>query len=493
MFNSINFILFFIVVFCLFYAIPNKFRWIVLLAASSIFYVSLAPHYLLLVYGVILVSYLLGLLIDRKTGTTRKALLWLGIACVTTPLLLYKYFNFFQANATEIAQALHWNYSGELLNFILPIGLSFYTFQAISYLIEIYWGKQKPERHLGIYSLFILFFPQILAGPIARPQGLLHQFKEGRPFNERDISDGLKLMLWGFFKKLVIADRLSIAVHHVYSATSDATGFTLLVATILFAFQIFCDFSGYTDIAIGAAQVLGFKLTNNFNRPYFSKSVAEFWNRWHISLSSWMRDYIYIPLGGSRVAKWKWARNILITFLVSGLWHGANWTFIFWGLLNGCYIVISRFTEKPRNFMVNLLMLNKHPQLHKIFRVLFTFSLITITWVFFRAGSLHEALYILQKIATGSFQVLSDIRIIQLSDYRYLASQLGIGIYDLTIALFAIATMELVHLLERKGRMSDLLRTKPLWLRWSFYYAIILAIAFFGAYHGQSEFIYFKF
>ncbi|MDD2785428.1 MAG: MBOAT family protein [Patescibacteria group bacterium] len=493
MFNSINFIIFFVATFCLFYATPIKYRWLVLLLASSIFYASLVPYYLLLVYGVILTSYLVGLVMDRQAGVKRKIMLWLGITGAAAPLLFYKYLNFFQDNINTLANALHWNYSGAMLHFILPIGLSFYTFQAISYLVEIYWGKQKPERHLGIYSLFILFFPQILAGPIARPQSLLPQLNSGHAFNGDEISNGLKLMLWGFFKKLVIADRLSIAVNHVYGATADASGVTLLISTVLFAFQIYCDFSGYSDIAIGAAQVFGFKLMHNFNRPYFSKSIAEFWNRWHISLSSWMRDYIYIPLGGSRVSKWKWARNILITFLVSGFWHGANWTFIFWGLLNGSYIVISRYTEKPRKFIVNLIHLDKHSQIHKLLRISFTFSLITITWIFFRAASLHEALYILQKIAIDVPLHLLNIHLPHLDDYRLLASQLGMGIYNLTIAIGSIAVMEFVHLLERNRPMSDTLRNKPLWIRWSFYYAIILAIALFGAYHGQAEFIYFKF
>lgn len=492
-FNSIDFILFFFIVTVLYYFIPNHYRWILLCLAGSLFYASFAPAYLILVYGIILVSYLGGIWIEKSSGQKRKSILAGGLILLFAPLLAYKYFDFFQANMISLANLIHWNYPGHLLKLILPIGLSFYTFQAISYLVEIYWGKQSPERHLGIYSLFILFFPQLLAGPIARPQTFLPQLRADHAFNGQNISDGLKLMLWGYFKKMVIADRLAIVVNYAYSHIPTSSGWTLLITAVFFSFQIYCDFSAYSDIAIGSAQVLGFKLMDNFKRPYFSKSIGEFWNRWHISLSSWLRDYVYIPLGGSRVAQWKWARNILITFLASGLWHGANWTFVVWGLLNGIYITFSRYTEKPRKWLASLIRLDRHPLWHKAFKVFFTFTLITLSWIFFRADSLHQAIVILQKIDYAVLLWLMHPTLPDSAAYRILISQMGIGIYDLAVILAGLVVLEGVHLLERQSEMRHLLNNRPVYFRWAIYYAVILAIALFGVYHSQAEFIYFKF
>lgn len=277
----------------------------------------------------------------------------------------------------------------DALKLLLPIGLSFHTFQSLSYVIEVYRGHQKAERNFGIYALYVMFYPQLVAGPIERPKNLLHQFYEEHYFDYQRVVDGLKLMLWGLFKKVVIADRLSVLVNEVYGNPSGHQGFLLVIATVFFAFQIFCDFSGYSDMAIGSAQVMGFKLMDNFNRPYFSKSIAEFWKRWHISLSSWFRDYIYIPLGGNRVPQWRMCCNLFLTFLLSGLWHGANWTFVIWGGLNGFYMVFSILTHDPRKKLVQWTGLDRHPKAHKYLNVMVVFSLVCLGWIFSGPGMLR--------------------------------------------------------------------------------------------------------
>ncbi len=306
----------------------------------------------------------------------------------------FKYINFVDANLTVLFGALHLGWAIPHLDIILPIGLSFHTFQSMSYTIEVYRGRQQAERHLGIYALYVMFYPQLVAGPIERPQNLLHQFREPHTFDAERVIDGLKLMLWGFFKKVVIADRLALYVNGIYDHPAAQHGWPLIIATYFFAFQIYCDFSGYTDIAIGAAQVMGFRLMDNFNRPYFAKSIVEFWQRWHISLSSWFRDYLYIPLGGNRVAVPRWCFNIMVVFLVSGLWHGANWTFIVWGALHGVYVIAGVATFAwQRKF----LRIRRHARIgwsRRWIEAFVTFHLVLIAWVFFRAASLSDAGYI---------------------------------------------------------------------------------------------------
>ena len=280
------------------------------------------------------------------------------------------------------------------LRIILPIGLSFHTFQAMSYTIEVYRGNQKAERNFGIYSLYVMFYPQLVAGPIERPQNLLHQFYEKHEFDLANVATGLKLMLWGLFKKVVIADRLSVYVDAVYNNHEHHSGTTLMLATVFFAFQIYCDFSGYSEMAIGSAQVMGFKLMTNFNRPYFAKNVSEFWKRWHISLSTWFTDYLYISLGGNRVSVPRWYFNLFFVFLVSGLWHGANWTFIIWGGLNGLYLVSGIILKKFNHYHFENQILRST---YNLFNILITFGLICISWVFFRANTAADAFAIISN------------------------------------------------------------------------------------------------
>ncbi|MEO6150246.1 MAG: MBOAT family O-acyltransferase, partial [Mucilaginibacter sp.] len=285
------------------------------------------------------------------------------------------------------------------LTFILPIGLSFHTFQAMSYTIEVYRGKQAAERHFGIYALYVMFYPQLVAGPIERPQNLLHQFREHHRLNKEEVKAGLLQMAFGLFKKVVIADRLALAVDHGFTNYQSQSGLSLFIAAVFYSFQIYCDFSGYSDIAIGAARCMGFKLMTNFNAPYFARSVTEFWKRWHISLSTWFKDYLYFPLGGSRAARYRVYFNIFVVFMVSGLWHGADWTFVIWGALHGLFVI----TEKTLGTLKRQLKISQtNNGLLNGARVLFTFLLVTIAWVFFRAPNIGQAGAILTKIFTFS-------------------------------------------------------------------------------------------
>ncbi len=329
LFNSIEFLIFFPIVSIVHFLIPHKYRWVWLLLASYYFYMSWRIEYITLIWISTLIDYFAG----RQMGKTddrkkKRKYLLLSLFANLGLLFTFKYWNFFTSSLNIVLRAMHITYEIPYLNVVLPVGISFYTFQTLSYTIDVYRGVKSTEKHLGIFALYVAFFPQLVAGPIERSTNLLPQFFEKHNIDWRRIVDGLKLMMWGMFKKVVIADRLAVFVDRVYGNPYDYTGLSHIVATIFFAFQIYCDFSGYSDIAIGSAQVLGFNLMDNFRRPYFSRSVSEFWRRWHISLSSWFRDYVYIPMGGNRVSPKRWHFNILTVFVVSGLWHGANWTFI---------------------------------------------------------------------------------------------------------------------------------------------------------------------
>ena len=333
LFNSLHFILlFFPVAVTGFYLLPHRFRWFWLLALSAYFYMAFVPYYILILAVTILVDYVAGILISRTAGARKRMWLTLSIVANVGVLAFFKYFAFLRENLLL---------AGRLLGHEWPIPALSVTFQSMSYTIEVYRGNQAPERNLGIFALYVLFFPQLVAGPIERPQNLLHQFREKHHFDYDAVSSGVKLIVWGLFQKMVIADRLAPIVDGIYTHPGDFSGLTLALATALFAFQIFCDFAGYSDVAIGTAQVLGFKLMTNFNQPYLARSVAEFWKRWHISLSTWFRDYLYVPLGGNRKGPWRHVVNVLIVFAVSGLWHGADWKFVIWGALNGLFVVMT--------------------------------------------------------------------------------------------------------------------------------------------------------
>lgn len=496
-FNSLEFLIFFPVVTTLYFLLPHRLRWMLLLTASCIFYMAFIPAYILVLLSTIVVDYWAGIWIERSTGTRRKNILIISIFFTCLILFVFKYFNFFNTNMMAVAQFLRWNYPIEALEIILPIGLSFHTFQSLSYVIEVYRGQQKAEHHFGIYALYVMFYPQLVAGPIERPQNLLHQFYEKHSFDCQRAADGLKLMAWGLFKKVVIADRLAMYVNIVYNDPTQFQGISFIVTTIFFAFQIYCDFSGYSDIAIGAAQVMGFKLMDNFNRPYFSRSIGEFWKRWHISLTSWFRDYVYIPLGGNRVAKPRFYFNLMITFLISGLWHGANWTFIIWGALNGFYLIFGMMTQKLRAQFITAVGLNRFPRVHQLIQASITFGLICFAWIFFRARDLSDALYIVTHLFDGVGELITFC----LTNPSALNSGRRVlqGVFldlpktDFLIAVVAIIFMESVHLIQRHKDIRHMLSERPAWLRWAVYYVLIFSILVFGAFETPNQFIYFQF
>ncbi len=487
LFNNLEFFIFFPLVTILYYLLPHRYRWLMLLTASIIFYMAFIPVYVLILILTIAVDYLAAILIEKASGKRKK--LYLIISIITTCLILFvfKYYNFFNTNFALIAASLHLNYPFEMMKIILPIGLSFHTFQSLSYVIEVYRGNQKAEKHFGIYSLYVMYYPQLVAGPIERPQNLLYQFHAKHNFNYDNVTNGLKLMAWGLFKKIVIADRLSEFVNQVYNNPGSYEGVPLIVATIFFAFQIYCDFSGYSDIALGASQTMGIKLMQNFNRPYFSKSISEFWGRWHISLSTWFKDYVYIPLGGNRVVKWRWYYNLFITFMISGFWHGANWTYVIWGALHGSYLIMALMFKDINSKISHTLRLNQFPLLSKIIHTGITFMLVCIAWVFFRASSVQDGLYIIEHMVTG----LGNITKV-LSQERKQLLYLNFNFINFAIATGLITLLYIVHLAQRGQSLRTSLAGKPAFIRWSAYVCLVLSIIFMGNF-GSQDFIYFQF
>ncbi|MBT8196160.1 MAG: MBOAT family protein [Bacteroidia bacterium] len=482
LFNSFEFFVFFPLVFIFFFTIPHKYRWALLLAASCVFYMYFVPIYIFILFFNILIDYWAAIKISKtKKEQTRKILLAISIVANLGVLATFKYFNFFVDNTSVLEQLFGWNLNFRYLDLILPIGLSFYTFQSMSYTIEVYRKKQIPEKHFGIFALYVTFFPQLVAGPIERPQNMLHQYKSEKFFDYTRVSSGLKQMLWGFFKKLVIADNLSVMVDAAYANPEEQTGLTLLMATYFFAFQIYCDFSGYTDIAIGAARVLGFKLMDNFNVPYLSSSIKEFWARWHISLSTWFRDYLYIPLGGNRVKLARWQLNLMITFIISGLWHGAAWTFVIWGFLHGMYLVFSIWKDKILSKLIPSLTDTKSIILKGI-NTLIVFHLALFAWIFFRANDVNDAFTIIHNIT--SINLGSEIS----NSLSALSSgQTGRTFFKiLLLALFIIIDPLMDSITKNKIIISNSI------LKWLVYSAIAASIVLFG-YFGEVEFIYFQF
>lgn len=475
LFNSFHFVFFFIIVTSLYFVVPHKFRWFLLLVSSCYFYMVFLPIYILILGFTIVIDYFAGIWLEKIQGRKRKLFLIASLFANIGVLAVFKYYNFLNDNLSAILTTLGYHNHIPRLGILLPIGLSFHTFQAMSYTIEVYRGHQKAERNFGIYSLYVMFYPQLVAGPIERPQNLLHQFYERHYFDFKRVIEGLKMMLWGLFMKLVIADRLAIYVNAVYNNPQHHTGLTLALATVFFAFQIYCDFAGYSNIAIGAAKVMGFELMTNFKRPYFSKSISEFWSRWHISLSTWFKDYLYISLGGNRVSVPRWYFNLFCVFAVSGLWHGANWTFIIWGALNGFYLVFAIVSEKIRMKISKIIGLNKIPGFNNFLQMMITFILACIAWIFFRANTNQDALLIVSKIFT-------------------LKGPIYIGeIHHLVYCFAAVAVLILLEIRQEYFLDYKLpFRSSHWFIEELSYAALIVGILLFGVFNG-SQFIYFQF
>ncbi len=475
LFNSFHFLFFFIIVVTIYFNIPHGKRWILLLVSSCYFYMAFVPIYILILGFTIIIDYFAGIYIERSQGKMRKAYLITSLVANIGILCIFKYYNFINLNITFLLHGLSLSNPIPFLNILLPIGLSFHTFQAMSYTIEVYRGNQKAENNFGIYALYVMFFPQLVAGPIERPQNLLHQFREKHHFDEERIFEGLKIMIWGFFKKLVIADRLGIYVNNAYSDIPQQDGMTLLLATIFFSFQIYCDFSGYSDIAIGAAKVMGFNLMPNFKRPIFAKNTGEFWKRWHISLSTWFKDYLYFPMGGSKVPMPKWFFNLMIVFLISGLWHGANWTYIIWGGINGFYLIFAIVTKKYRDRFNVFIGLPKFPQLFIFIQIIVTFLLISFSRIFFRARSVQDAILVIKKIFTFKGSIFNS------------------GNAIIIYSFFAITILLVIEFKKEfyKGSFS-LSHHANFWVRNTYYSLFIILILLFGVFDG-GQFIYFQF
>ncbi len=402
LFNSWEFLVFFSIVTILYFIALPKLRWLLLLVASCIFYMAFVPAYLLILVLTIAVDYAAAIQIEKSSGKARTY--WLLASIIVTCLILFffKYFDFFAWNFNAVAGLVHSETTISALHLLLPIGLSFHTFQSLSYVIEVYRGEQQAERHFGIYALYVMFYPQLVAGPIERPQNLLHQFHEKHNFEHRfdyaEVTSGLRLMAWGLFKKVVVADTLAKFVTEVYDTPGSYNGLVLVIATLFFSYQVYCDFSGYSDIARGAARVMGFKLMINFNAPYLSTSLSEFWRRWHISLSTWLRDYIYEPVAFG-VRGWEMGAIVfalMLTFLISGFWHGAAWTYVIWGLLHGIGLSIEVVFGKQRKALGKAL----PPFVFKIAMWAVTFAFVNFTYIFFRAKTLGDATLIVGRIWT---------------------------------------------------------------------------------------------
>lgn len=450
------------------------------------------PWYIFILFYLIIVDYWAGIFISKNKGRKRKIALIISILSNVGILFFFKYFNFFQENVWSLAQLIHWNYSPQLLQLILPIGLSFHTFQSLSYVIEVYKRKYKPEKHLGIYALYVMFYPQLVAGPIERPQELLPQFRKKHVFNDQNISEGLRRMLLGFFKKLVIADRLAILVNQIYGHPHDYVGFPLILATVAFAIQIYCDFSGYSDIAIGAARVMGFSLRENFNYPYSAKSIPDFWRRWHMSLYAWFRDYIYIPLGGNRKGYIFQMRNILIVFLITGLWHGANWTYVVWGGIHGFYMLVSFLFAKYLHPSARMKLNKAVVMLVSLLQMISTFALVCFAWTFFRASSLSDGVYIATHFTTGLGTLVKILLHFNFATFIQLAflqgAGLGLRLPQIEIAIAAIIILEIVQYIQRKNGIVGM----PVLIRWGIYIALTLMVLNLGP-ADQVPFIYFQF
>lgn len=486
LFNSINFLLFFPVVVGIFFMIPKKFRCVWLLFASYYFYMSWNPKYAILIAFSTLVTFASGLLIEKaETKNKKQFVVAASLVINLSILVVFKYANFMLQTLDEVARCLGIRMSNWRVDLLLPVGISFYTFQALSYTLDVYRGTIKAEKNFLQYALFVSFFPQLVAGPIERSGSLLTQIqkiKEIKLWNFIRVRDGVLLMLWGYFQKLVIADRASILVNQVYKNYRDYGFVEIALASILFAFQIYCDFGGYSNIARGAAQVMGFSLMQNFCQPYLATGIKDFWRRWHISLTSWFTDYLYIPLGGSRKGKMRKYMNVLIVFLVSGLWHGASWHFVAWGFVHAIYQITGDLKEKLRKeyrgHTTHSICFSR-----KLERCIVTFLLVDFAWIFFAADNLHHAYSILRQMFT-TFQTTSIYKI-------------GLDRGNWFILFFAISILFIVDIFHEKGvSIFQSVKEQTLFFRWVLYLGLIWSIIMLGIYgngYDASQFIYFQF
>lgn len=482
LFNSFNFLIFFIVTTLMYFVLPQRLRVVMLLVASCIFYMFFIPKYILILFLTILVDYTAGIYIERTVGRKRK--LWMVGSIVTTCLILFffKYYNFFIDNVNLVFLALQGREKFDPLNIILPIGLSFHTFQSLSYVFEVYYGRQKAEKNFIIYSLYVMYYPQLVAGPIERPQNLLHQFHQSHIWDTNRVISGLQMIFWGLVKKMLIADRLAVFVNYAFDNSTELQGFQLLLAAYFFAFQIYCDFSGYSSIALGASRIMGIELMTNFRTPYLSVSIREFWSRWHISLSTWFRDYLYIPLGGNRKSTSRTIINQFVVFSVSGFWHGASWTFIVWGVLHAFYVVaewliygVNKVAETSQNIIGRFVTLLKWA---------LTFHLVVFAWIFFRADSIQSAVNYIKGIFNFNKSQIG-LHMLPVKDYPYTS--------EFIFSLLAIVLLFTLEWLHTRVNLYKLLNSKPWLIQTVIYIALIGVFLTLAMFHSAQDFIYFQF
>lgn len=486
-FNSLSYALFLPIVFVLYWILPYRFRRPFLLIASCYFYMAFVPSYVLILFFLISLDYFLAFLIHRAVNTKkRKTYLVLSIIANLGTLFFFKYLNFFNENLASFIHLLHFNYSPFLLQIALPLGLSFHIFQSLSYVVEVYRGKYIPEKNYITYALYVMFFPQLVAGPIERPQHLLPQLNIDHVFDHTKARRGIERILWGLFKKLVIADQFSRIIETLY-VNLPSDGLSLILIMVMFTYQLYCDFSGYSDIAVGSAMLFGFDLTENFRRPFAATSVGEFWRRWHISLSSWLRDYLYYPLafGFGKVTKMKLYLSSFITFTLIGLWHGANWTYVVFGMMQGIYLVIGSATESARKALQTTLHLLRFPRAHRALQAIVVFALFALSLVFFRSENMHQALWIMKNIFS-----IPDFGFF-ISQIRSNPTYIGTHVIFVPAAIATIA-MEIIQYYQAKQGTLYIFENKPRKIRYLWYYTLVIAIMMFGYFGGQS-FIYFKF
>ena len=491
LFNSLDFLFFLPIVFCIYWACAERIRWIVLLMISWYFYISLNPQYFPILLLTTFVSWAAGISIsreDRQSGK-RKFMIFAIVVCLAF-LAFFKYFNFISGMAASVANLCGLKMQPFTLKLAQPAGISFYTFMTVSYLADVYKGKISAQTNFAKYALHISFFPQIIAGPIGRAPELMDQFFEGRKFDPVKAESGLRMMLWGYFKKLIVADSLSVYVDRVYDCVPYYFGMTFIMTSVMYTFQIYCDFSGYSDIAIGVARLFNIDLMSNFKSPYFSRSIREFWSRWHISLSTWFRDYVYIPLGGSRQGEFRKNRNQLITMLVSGLWHGADWTFVIWGGLHGIYQIIEGYCRKFASKHETA----KHSEKAKaiviaenVFHWAVTFFLVNIAWIFFRANSISDAFFILTHMHNG-------VILHFMNAWEKMMVDMNLTVEALLKVLSAVAALMIYDFISLKHDISVEFSKIKLPVRWIFYIALTALIVISELHGGTTQsFIYFNF
>lgn len=478
LFNSFAFAVFFPTIFIIYWILPHKFRWILMLVASYYFYMSWNVKYVFLILFTTAISYGAARLLEKREKVKEKKWILFGTTILCLGILFFfKYFNFVMESLSDCLRLFSIQMNPMTLHLLLPVGISFYTFQTLSYVIDVYKGDIPAESHFGYYAVFVSFFPQLVAGPIERTSNLLPQIKKEHKFDYNQATYGLKLMAWGFFKKIAIADTLSPYVSKVYNAPKNFQGFALVLATVFFTLQIYCDFSGYSDIAIGAAKMLGINLTTNFKSPYFSKSIKEFWSRWHISLSTWFRDYIYIPLGGNRVGKKRHVANLLITFLASGLWHGANWTFVVWGGIHGLAQVIEN-TVVPKKR-------TKSTKMGLWVRILFVFMFISFAWIFFVSNSVGDAFYVIENMFNGINSPMA---------YFYKGfTNIDLQKAELVYIFLSILILAIYDYISIKKDVIRRISSKTMIVRWMAYILFAVWLVMNIPVNNSAEFIYFQF